>query len=313
MDINTIEAFLALADNLNFTKSAEHLYISQPAFSRKITRLEDEFGVKLFARNKRTVELTQYGKAFYVHAQEIFSSYAKWTVELRQLRSHKQGKLRIGYLQDLPHRLFPKTVRKFQRDYDQIELSFTDCSMTDITNRLLANEIDIGFSLLGDVTASDKITYVSLLAIPFCVALPEDHPLAGEEALSVSSLANEPFIVNDLDGYGPGTRQVMGMCSRAGFEPRVAAFTSFVPSMLILVKAGVGCTIVVDTARQIAPDGVRMILLDPREACPTELMLLWKTSNDNPAIPAFVATCQSLVAEVLEEQGEDAHAMPPLQ
>jgi DNA-binding transcriptional LysR family regulator len=305
MDINTLEAFLALADNLNFTKSAEHLYISQPAFSRKITRLEDEFGCKFFTRNKRTVELTEFGRAFYEHAQDIYAAYTKWTLDLKQLKSHKSGRLRIGFLQDLPHRLFPDSVIKFQEEYDQIELNFTDCSMTDIINRLVSNEIDIGFSLAGDVVNHEKISHTSLLTIPMCVALPDSHRLAGKDVLNMKDLEHESFIANNLDSYGPGSRHMINLCNLAGFEPNIVAFTAFVPSMLILVKSGVGITIVAHTARHVAPEGVKLVPLDKNEATPTELMLLWKTSNNNPAIPTFIETCQSLVDEVVAMSAAD--------
>lgn len=311
MDINTLEAFLALADNLNFTKSAEHLYISQPAFSRKITRLEDEFGCKFFTRNKRTVELTEYGRAFYVYAQDIYAAYTKWTLDLKQLKSKKSGRLRVGYLQDLPHRLFPKSVRKFQQDYDHIELNFMDCSMTGLINRLIANEIDIGFSLSGDYTEHEKLSHASLLAIPFCVAMPDDHPLADREMLHIKDLEHESFVMNNVDGYGPGSRHVLNLCSLAGFEPNIAAFTTLVPSMLILVKSGVGITIVAHTARHIAPEGVKFVQLDKSEVAPTELMLLWKSSNNNSAIPAFTETCKSLVDEVIAESDADLSCPPP--
>jgi DNA-binding transcriptional LysR family regulator len=294
-----------LADTLNFTKSAEHLYISQPAFSRKITRLEDEFGCQLFTRNKRTVELTEYGRVFYEHAQNIYADYTRWTLDLKQLKSKKSGRLRVGYLQDLPHRLFPKTIKKFSREFDQIELSYTDCSMTDIINRLLSNEIDIGFSLSGDFTEHEKISHTPLLSIPYCVAMPEEHPLASRTSLNVEDLKDESFVMNSLDGYGPGSRYVINICAIAGFEPNVAALTSLVPSMLILVKSGVGITIVAHTARQIAPEGVKFVLLNSEQAPPTTLGLLRKTSNNNPAIPAFIDTAKSLVDEVIAESDVD--------
>jgi DNA-binding transcriptional LysR family regulator len=305
MDLNMLEAFLVLADTLNFTKSAEHLYISQPAFSRKITRLEDEFGCQLFTRNKRTVELTEYGRAFYEHAQNIYADYTKWTLDLKQLKNKKSGRLRVGYLQDLPHRLFPKTIKKFRSEFDQIELSYTDCSMTDIINRLLSNEIDIGFSLSGDFTGHEKISHTSLLSIPYCAALPEEHPLASRTLLNMDDLKDESFIMNTPDGYGPGSRYVMNICAMAGFEPNVVAFTLSVPSMLILVKSGVGVTIVAHTARQVAPEGVKLVLINSEQAPPTTLGLLRKTANSNPAISAFIDTAKSLVDEVIAESEVD--------
>jgi DNA-binding transcriptional LysR family regulator len=312
MNIPMLEAFLAHADALNFTKSAEHLRISQSVFSRKINRLEEEFGCQLFTRDKRSVELTEYGRVFYDHARSIYANYTKWTLDLKQMKNNKLGLLRIGYLQDLPHHLFPRTIKKFRREFVQIELSYTDCSMTDIIDRLLSNEIDIGVSLSGNFAGHEKISHAALLSIPYCVAVSEEHPLSLNEYLSVSDLKDESFIMNSLDDYGPGSRYVFDICAVAGFEPNVAALTSLVPSMLILVKSGIGISIVANTARQIAPDGVKFIPLDREQAPPTTLGLLWKTSNSNPAIPAFIDTAQSLVGEVVaeSESGADPNYLP---
>jgi DNA-binding transcriptional LysR family regulator len=293
MDTNTLEAFLSLADNLNFTKSAEHLYISQPAFSRKITRLEDEFGCKLFTRNKRTVELTEYGRAFYSYAKDIYAAYSKWNLNLRHLKSKKSGRLRIGFLQDLPHSLFPKAVQKFQVEHDQIELFFTDCSMMGIIEGLLCNEIDIGFTLSEEAYDHEKMSHTVLAHIPLCVAMPDTHRLADRATIDLNELREEPFVMISVDNYGPGSRHIKSLCGYKGFEPNIAAFTTFVPSLLILVKSGIGITIVAQTAKQIAPDGVKLTPLSD-DVLPTRLVLVWKTSNGNPAIPAFVDTCHSL-------------------
>jgi DNA-binding transcriptional LysR family regulator len=293
MDINTLEAFLSLADNLNFTKSAEHLYISQPAFSRKITRLEDEFECKLFTRNKRTVELTEYGRVFYEYAKDIYAAYSKWNMNLKQLKSKKSGRLRIGFLQDLPHNLFPDSVQKFQTDYDQIDLTFMDCSMTDIIDRLLCNEIDIGFSLSEEAYDHEKISHRVLAHIPLCVAMPDNHRLADKVTVDLNDLRDEPFVMISMDNYGPGSRHIKSLCNFRGFEPNISAFTTFVPSLLILVKSGIGITIVAKTAEHVAPIGVKLTPLS-NDVPPTKLVLLWKTSNSNPAIPEFIDTCFSL-------------------
>jgi DNA-binding transcriptional LysR family regulator len=256
------------------------------------------------------VELTEYGRAFYEQAKDIYAAYNKWTLDLKQLKSKKSGRLRVGYLQDLPHRLFPKAIRKFVEEYDQIELSFRDCSMTDIINRLLSNEIDIGFSLSGNYTDHEKISRADLLAIPFCAAIPEDHPLASRRVIRIEDLKDEAFIMNSLDGYGPGSRYVTNLCAVAGFEPNVAAYTSLVPSMLILVKAGIGVTILAHTARQIAPDGVKMIMMDKEQTMPQTLGLLWKTSNPTPALPSFVEVAKSLVDDVVAESEVDLCCSP---
>jgi DNA-binding transcriptional LysR family regulator len=297
MDISSFKAFLALADNLNFTKSAESLYVSQPAFSRIITKLEDEFGCVLFMRNKRTVELTEYGRTFYKYAQQIDNAYLQWLSTLNLMKESKMGHLRIGFLYDFPHPILSKTIRKFRQDYGEIDISFADCTMTNITQRILTNEIDIGFSILGDATKHKSISHITLRKLPLCAILAKDHPLADHDSIRLKELKDETFILNAIDGYGPGSRQIIRLCSQAGFELNKIVFSSSVSSMQILVESGVGVSIGVMLSDKPPTPGIKLMPLVEEEQEFADLLLFWKTSNNNPTIPVFVDICKTLADE----------------
>ncbi|MDR2355234.1 MAG: LysR family substrate-binding domain-containing protein, partial [Clostridiales Family XIII bacterium] len=163
----------------------------------------------------------------------------------------------------------------------------------DIINRLLCNEIDIGFSLSEDAYDHEKIAHSVLAHIPLCVAMPDTHCLANKATVELSELEHEPFVMISVDNYGPGSRHIKNLCSLKGFEPNISAFTTFVPSLLILVRSGIGITIVAQTANRVAPEGVKLTPLS--NVPPTKLVLLWKKTNTNPAIPEFIDTCFSLM------------------
>ena len=293
MDINTLEAFLALADHLNFTRAAEHLYISQPAFSRQITRLEDEFGSPLFVRDKRKVELTEFGKTFYLYAQSIHTEYNKWLLELKQMNSLKSGNVRIGILQDLPHELIPDLVKGFRDNYGNIEMILSDRNMTDIINGILHREIDVAFTLSSEITNTESISSLALDRLRLCVAMCDSHPLANKEVISIKDLENEPFVMIVHSEYGPGARHIHYLCKREGFEPNISCYTHFVPSLLMFIKCGLGISIVVEKARNLLPDGVKLIPLDDSIAR-VALLLIWKNKITNPAVPSFIESCKNI-------------------
>ena len=295
MDMRTLGAFLSLASNLNFSKSAEQVYISQPAFSRQITSLEDEFGCELFFRNKRKVELTEYGHVFMDYAERILSEYNKWMIEVRQMQNNKTGHLRIGFLRDFPHSFLPDIIKFFHQNYGNIQLSLSDCGISDIINGLLREEVDFGFGFSTDAENVD-IDKLVVSSAPICVAAPENRPFALESSIQIEKLANEQFIMMPPDVYSPVVRYIHNICKLGGFEPNIAAYSNSVFSILMLVKCGIGITLLSNDAKVMAPEGVRFIPLD-HELAKLDMTLLWKTTNKNPAAPIFLEAARILLKD----------------
>jgi len=293
MDTRTLDAFLSLAHYLNFTKSAEQLFISQPAFSRQITKLEEEFGCQLFFRNKRKVELTEYGLAFLEHAEKIAAEYSKWKVTLNHMQNQKSGHLRIGFLQDLPHEFLPLVTGTFTNRYDHIQLTYRDLGMSDIVDGLLRGELDFGFSLTGEHDY-EEIHHLMVSHSALCAVLPVSHPLAGSPTIRLEELRDQPFVMLLPEINAPATRHINSLCSLAGFEPNITAYCSYVPSLLMLVKCGAGIALVAEHARATAPDGLVFIPIDHRAAV-MRTQLLWKNTNRNPAVPLFLESARMLL------------------
>jgi len=293
MDMKTLEAFLVLADRLNFTKSAEQLYITQPAFSRQITKLEEELGCQLFERSKRKVELTPYGAAFQKYAQSIYDEYSKWNIKVRMMQSDKTGLLRIGFLKYMPHTLLPQIIREFRAAHPDIELSFKDCNMPDVADKVLDGSIDIGFTMLTHMHLShEDIRFTEIGNVGLCVAIPDTHPLADRDSIAVAELKDDSFIIDMPKGVGSGLQHTIYLCMQNGFEPTISAYMSGVPAVLILVSCGVGVTILAETARQFAPPNV---LLVPLEGVPPDkLTFLSRKDTVNPAVAQFLKISNSM-------------------
>jgi DNA-binding transcriptional LysR family regulator len=294
MDIRTIEAFLVLASQLNFTKSANMIYLSQPAFSRQISSLEDEMDCKLFTRNKRKVELTEEGKIFARHAQSLYDEYCKMTLQMKRLKNDTHGRLNIGFLQDLPQNTFIPIIREFKASHKNIEFIFQDFPMGKILDKIRLKELDAAFSLSDNILDYQDISYMCLTRLPMYVVVPREHPLKDRASLAIKELKDEKFVMLDPIGYAPSHRHILEMCKTAGFEPNVCAYASYVPSSLTMVGYGMGITLVSEPAKSFSSDDIIFIPLD-NETAYIRSLLLWRTFTTNPVVSQFTALCKNML------------------
>lgn len=294
MEIKNLEAFLLLARSLNFTKSAEQMFLSQSAFSRQIIRLEEEIGCQLFKRTKRSVELTTYGKRFLEHAEIIVSEYNKSLINMN-CSSNKRGYLRLGLLNDLIDETFPNIINDFISRNPDVDVIYSDNSMSALINNLLRDEIDCAYTLSHDAKNVPGISSFTVWSKPVFIAMSCKHPLAGKTSLKIEDLAGFPFVIPTPDTYNLGVLHMTYLCKNAGFEPNVVAMVSNINSLLMLVTSNIGVAFTARTAESHSPKGVTFVPIETDEFTPleTDITLLWKSSNSNPAIKQFLKSAET--------------------
>ncbi|WP_419821726.1 LysR family transcriptional regulator [Anoxybacterium hadale] len=293
MEIKNLEAFLLLARSLNFTKSAEQMFLSQSAFSRQIIRLEEEIGCQLFTRTKRSVELTNYGKRFLEHAEVIVSEYNKSLINLKDSQN-KNEHLRLGLLNDLLEDNFPKIINHFVTSYPEVDVIYSDNSMSSLVSNLLHDEIDCAYTLSHDAKNVPGISSFTIWSNSVYIAMSCNHPLAGKSSLEIKDLAGTPVVIPTPDTYNLGVLHMNYLCKNAGFEPNVAAMVSNINSLLMLVSSNVGVAFTARTAQNNCPRGVKFLPIESDEYTPleTDITVLWKATNTNPAIKKFLASAE---------------------
>jgi len=297
MEIKNIEAFLLLARSLNFTRSAEQMFLSQSAFSRQIIRLEEELGCQLFNRTKRTVGLTEFGRSFLDHAEKIVSEYNKGLYHLNST-INREGYLRLGLLNDLIDEAFPCIINTFLNENSGTDIAYSDYGMSGLIDSLLKDEIDCAYTLSYDTEKITEISSYTIWSGPLHVAVSCKHPLSNRASLGMADLSECPFIMIVPDTYNLGAIQINYLCKAAGFTPQIAAVVSNVNGLLMLVNSNIGIGMVAKTARYIAPEGIKFFPLESNESehfnFQTDLKILWKTSNPNPAILKFIEAAKKV-------------------
>lgn len=287
MDIRQLRYFIAVAEHLNFTEAAKKLYVAQPAVSQQIAYLEKKIGVKLFHRNKHSVELTNAGSVFLKDAREIVERFASSIEHARQAEAGMVGTINIGLLSVSVRDFLPLVVRLFRSKYPQVKINFSFDNIGQLNHKLLSGEIDIAFTLSHGLHNLGGITYQALWPQPYSIILPEDHSLADQSDLSIAQLAQEPFVMLEREESPQGYDYVLSLCAKHGFSPRIVSQASRTDAVLMIVDAGIGISILSHHLMLYASPSLRFIDIQDEEH-QVDVVASWKTANENPSVPLFI-------------------------
>ncbi|UTY56210.1 LysR family transcriptional regulator [Massilia sp. erpn] len=290
IDLKQLKYFLAVAEEKSFSRAAERLHISQPPLSQQIMKLEAELGVKLFARTTRTFELTVAGKALMVEAADVLAKMRMTIDTVRQIDRGEVGRLRVGIVGSAMWGPIPSLLEEFQSKYPQVTWTLHELGPTVQYDALRAKQIDIGFwrepKLDEDGLRNDNLRQELCFRENVCVAVNEHHPLAKQEAIELSDIANEPMLTLALD-KSAFPRYLIQCCVKAGFHPTVFQEATEPQTLLAMVGAGLGVTLMPETTSRIGWPGV--VFLPIRSNPPSaNLYIAYPALDDAPVVRAFL-------------------------
>lgn len=279
-----MECFLALSKSLNFTQTAEELYISQPTLSRNIAALEQEIGVQLVVRSTKAVELTAAGRRFAEGCSVFLDQYNHLIEETRLTREGVIGRLRIGIQQDAFEPFTVDLIRSFRAEHPKIQTELCPMSLSDLLRRLNAGKLDAIIAAGETNLLHPGRTLLSERAE--CVVLPHDHPLAGRSSIRMEELRTEAFVAMSPIVSASGHYLLLHYAKDAGFSPNIAALADSVQSMMMLIACGVGIGILYQDLENCAYGRLRFIPLEGADSF--KRWLMWDLDRDQPALQAFV-------------------------
>jgi len=256
MELRHLRYFVAVAEELNFTRAAARLGIGQPPLSQQIRDLETELGTRLFHRVPHGAELTEAGREFLEEARGILSSAEHAKEVARRAHRGETGRLALGFPGSAAFNpVVSATIRNFRRSWPQVLLSLEEMNTFRLLERLVRGDLDAAFIRPG-AQDPDGVRLRRLPPEPTLIALPASHPLAAQSELPLTTLANEPFV---LFPRGAGLSlydQIVESCREAGFEPVIGQSAPQISSVVNLVAADLGVSIVPQSIAQIALEGV---------------------------------------------------------
>ena len=257
MELRHIRYFLVLAEELNFTRAAARLGISQPPLSMQIKQLEQEIGTELFYRTTNGAELTPAGSAFYTSVKPIAQRLQDAVATTQEVANGSLGTLRLGYTGTaMLHPLLRSVIRLYQQQYPKIQLQLSEANSLVLLERLQRDELDIAIVRPPQVTPADLNMQI-LLTETMVVALPAEHPCQAMAEIPLLLLQDDFFIVSPASVSSGLFDAIRAACFDHGFEPKMWQNAPQIVSILSLVAANLGVTLVPESAKQLAITGLR--------------------------------------------------------
>ena len=278
MELRHLRYFLAVASERHFTRAARKLGIAQPPLSQQIRQLEDEVGTRLFTRTARGVALTAAGEAFLPHAEAALREVDRARTAARRISHGDLGTIRIGFTSAASlNPLVPAAISSFRNAYPDVELRLGVQATTPLLAQLSQDAIDVAF-VRPTPTERQSLRAIPLPDERLWIALPASHALATRKRVRLSDLRDEPFILYPRVNGSLLYDSIIAACQHAGFSPRVVQEAPQMASIVSLVAAGVGVTLVPESVCQLRPAGVRYLPITGE----TPVAMLWLVAQHGP-------------------------------
>ena len=260
-DLNDLQAFRAVVDHGSFSKAADAVRISQPALSRRIEKLEDALGVRLFERTTRKVSLTQAGRGFMPSVERLLDDLDNALLGISEVASTRLGQVTVACVPSAAYYFMPQVIAHYHQQYPRIKVKVLDASAHDVLSAVVDGEADFGVSFMGTLEAD--VEFEPLVQESYVVACRRDHPLAGRSSVSWEAFYQQDYISL---GKTSGNRFLLDQ-ALSGIVPQRQSIceTRHVTTMIGLVEAGLGVAAVPLMAMPAAdhPILTRVPLTDP--------------------------------------------------
>ena len=304
MELRHLRYFVAVAEELNFSRAAERVYLSQPALSQQIRKLEEELGVNLLYRTKRRVELTEAGRVLLEGSRPALVQIEQTARAARAAGGVEGSRLRVGFPEYANHTLVADILQAFRKRYPDVELEEHEMFLLQQTSRqvsrLRSGALDVGFLLLP--VDDEALTLERVLGIELVAALPEDHPLAAREGVLMRELAGERLIMFPRRFHPNSYDYIMECCREAGFNPDVVQKNE--PQLYSgattyrMVSSGVGIGIVAVPVVSSTSRPVGVVFRPLREPTPVlNLAAAWRRGDTSPSLQAFLDVVHEFVRQ----------------
>jgi len=241
MELRHLKYFLAVAEELNFTKASEKLFISQPPLSRQIMELEEELQARLFNRNNKKVELTEAGKYFEKEVKDLFQNLELISVKTKKIADNVSGEFRIAYISSIYSSVISDLIKHLKEQFPYVNFKLFEVSTTKQISALEQGKIELG--IIRSPIKSPKIKAQLWFRDGFSVVYNKSLiQIKSEE--EIPKLKDETFVFFNKD-YAPHYHDVLlELCAFYGFEPQVVHESNNINSIVQLVKNGLGISIV---------------------------------------------------------------------
>jgi DNA-binding transcriptional LysR family regulator len=308
MELRHLRYFVAVAEELHFSRAAARLHIAQPPLSQQIRRLERDLGVALFSRTRRRVDLTPAGRALLEEARRILAQADRAARIARRAGAGAIGQLALAFVPSADLDLLPRVLRLWRGRFPDVELDLQVLLPVAQMEALAAGRIQVGLLRLP-VVADRAVVVEPIQSEPLVAVLPRRHRLARRPRVRLADLAGDTIMMFPRH-VAPGYYDVMISAFRdAGFTPSVF-HPGTMQTNLALVSAGLGASLLPSSIRNLRRAGVVYRPLMP-PVPRVELAVAYRRDERSAVLPAFLELVRSVASGRAADQAAVGGASPP--
>lgn len=291
MELRHLRYFVAVAEELNFTRAAARLHVSLPPLSRQIRDLERDLGVDLFVRNTRSVRLTEAGKLFQVEASAILRRAAEAVESMRALGETEHRRVRVGYAASPTLEILPRTLQRFHRLKPRAAVQLRDMSTQGMLRGLRERTLDVAmFVSLAPQEFAD-FTVEEIAAYPIRVAMPPAHRFARLSVVPLRELAEQPLVTFSREEYPEVHRGLEKIFAPYTSSPDIVGEYETAVSLIAGVEAGQGLALLSEPAARLAGERLVFRPLDP-DIPPMPVSVAYRAEKASASTLCFVAAAK---------------------
>lgn len=317
MTIFQMKCYLTFSELLNFTRAAEVLHMTQPALSKMIAGIEDEVGVPLVQRTKRSVILTNAGQVLCEHFRKILAEYTECLEQVSAADQGHCGSVHIGFSSTIIANILPPLKWQMEKQYPDIDIILYDATQTELLQMLHNDELDLCF-----VDAFASNTYTDLCTQIICteelgVIVSSLNPLAQQPSISVEELRKERILISGRlmrPSFSPSTTNsiIASTLYENGLLPSVAQVTRTLSNMIVMVDCNAGVAILPKRLAMYAPSTVRFRPITREEDSCSEfevkILAAWKKQRHNPCVDTVIQTLNQILLAEQQEPSDSQFA-----
>ena len=296
MELRHLRYFTAVVQRNGYREASRHLHIAQPSISQTVADLEQELGLRLFSRAGRKVALTPEGEAFYIEAVRTLEQAESAINTAKRAAKGEVGKLSIGFIGSATYAFLPALVRRYKAQYPGVRVTLHELTPLEQETALDQGSIDIAFTRTLAAEKDNTLSSRCLYPEPLLAVLPASRRIKAK-SVHIADLAGERFVVIDRKESGVLFDTILRICNEAGFIPRIENESDRPQTVLSLVEAEEGVSIVPACVRNMSSNGVGFYRLQPDDAS-ISLVAAWKKETPSPALRAFLDLVNANAAQI---------------
>jgi DNA-binding transcriptional LysR family regulator len=296
VELRHLRYFVAVAEELHFSRAAEKLQMSQPPLSQQIRQLERTLGVQLFERDHHSVVLTAAGQVFLEEAQRVLEQMEYALSRVQDAQRGLAGWLDIGYIKstNTTTTLMSDILAIYRQRFPAVVIRLREMTIQDQLQAIQAQQIQVGFVICHSLIP-DELDSVVIEHIPLVAAFAQHHAFASQSSVSIHSLSNEPFIFCQRQASHFFYDRIIQLC---GFSPRITQEVPDIHMQLGLVAANLGIAIVPASATDIRNSGVvYRPLVGLNDGGAIETALVWRRKDISSLVQEFLAVAREVLGQ----------------